>query len=501
MIPLLMENSMKSLLAMKNLTKLRFATCAVALLFASMAIAEDLNTQAQKMFNDLGAVGNITPPQAFKGQTMNTYTGGSLFMRTPTKNYQLANMQLPYIRAGCSGIDAFGGSMSHISGPEFKNMLKNITSAVPSVLFSMMIKSVQPLLGTTIDQLKSIETAVNSRNINTCNAAKSIATSLDQMGTLSQRACETAAQLTGDASDVAAAIQKCQDAAGAADVLAKSKADSSLKHIPPFSGNLVWELVKKSNPGLDQDDIELIMSMTGTTIYSDPVDGAPEPQSIQATITNIADLMYGNTIGPPQPGTAGNITLDLVKCPVPNDLLDKCLISPTSPRTSVTMQALSDRTLQLMQSISNKIATKGGVPTAAEQSFINAVPMPIYKLLSASTAINSTGIADAKIHQYSEYVAVEFAYGLLSRAARLGTGGTGNLDAHLTAPQIAQLAAHRDNARQLMVSLDSDRQSAYSKAQAFMSISQDIEQLQRNMRSNMSQQMADLMNFSGIGRR
>ena len=33
------------------------------------------------MFNSLGAIGNYTAPGAFRGQTFNTYTGGSLFMR------------------------------------------------------------------------------------------------------------------------------------------------------------------------------------------------------------------------------------------------------------------------------------------------------------------------------------------------------------------------------------------------------------------------------------
>ena len=50
----------------------------------------DLNSEAQQMFNDLGAMGNITTPGAFRGQTMNTYTGGSLMLRSPNKVYQLS---------------------------------------------------------------------------------------------------------------------------------------------------------------------------------------------------------------------------------------------------------------------------------------------------------------------------------------------------------------------------------------------------------------------------
>ena len=72
--------------------------------------AGDLNTEVNNMFNSLGAIGNYTAPGAFRGQTFNTYTGGSLFMRAPNKVYQLAAIQFPSAKAGCGGIDVFGGS-------------------------------------------------------------------------------------------------------------------------------------------------------------------------------------------------------------------------------------------------------------------------------------------------------------------------------------------------------------------------------------------------------
>ena len=46
----------------------------------------DLNTEMQEMFNDMGVLGNVTTPGAFRGQAMNLYTGGSLMMRTPGRS-------------------------------------------------------------------------------------------------------------------------------------------------------------------------------------------------------------------------------------------------------------------------------------------------------------------------------------------------------------------------------------------------------------------------------
>src|SRR6266498_2963121 len=77
----------------------------------SRSWAGDLQTEVDSMFNNLGAIGNYTAPGAFRGQTYNTYTGGSIFLRSPNKVYQLATIQFPYVKAACRGIDEHRGSL------------------------------------------------------------------------------------------------------------------------------------------------------------------------------------------------------------------------------------------------------------------------------------------------------------------------------------------------------------------------------------------------------
>src|SRR5260370_32149663 len=126
----------------------------------SRSWAGDLQTEVDSMFNNLGAIGNYTAPGAFRGQTYNTYTGGSIFLRSPNKVYQLATIQFPYVKAGCGGIDVFGGSFSHLSGVEFKNMLKSITPALPGVTFQLARSAVTPLLGQKAEWAQSLETVI-----------------------------------------------------------------------------------------------------------------------------------------------------------------------------------------------------------------------------------------------------------------------------------------------------------------------------------------------------
>jgi conjugative transfer pilus assembly protein TraH len=107
------------------------------------------------------------------GQTYNTYTGAA-FSCAPPQVYQLATIQFPYVKAGCGGIDVFGGSFSHLSAAEFKNMLKSITAALPGVAFQLALSAVTPLLGQKAEWAKSLETFITNARINSCETATAL---------------------------------------------------------------------------------------------------------------------------------------------------------------------------------------------------------------------------------------------------------------------------------------------------------------------------------------
>ena len=86
---------------------------------ADMARAADLSGEMKQMFDDIGAVSNVTGPGAFRSQAMGIYTGGELQMRAPTRNYQFFSVTMPSINAGCGGIDAYLGSFSLINSDQF----------------------------------------------------------------------------------------------------------------------------------------------------------------------------------------------------------------------------------------------------------------------------------------------------------------------------------------------------------------------------------------------
>ena len=472
-----------------NATRHAVVVLAAAALPVFSVQAASLDASAKQMFDDLGVVGNITTPQAFTGQTLNTYTGGTLFIRSPTRTYQLVSAAAPYIKSGCGGIDVFGGSFSHIASAEFKNMLKNITSALPAVVFQLLLKSVEPLFGTTVEWLKDAESFVNRANISSCEAAQAIVgTGASMMGFSSTKTCEGIATRLGIASDVDEAKTRCESSSDVDSVLTAGAANPATADMLPFEGNLVWESLRRWLH-LDDADRELIMSLTGTTIYPRASDGNPEPQFFPPTIRSIPDLLYGNT----DAGSAvplGQVKVKLLKCGSYPDCT-------TVTEQINVMPSLAVRVIGIMRSLSTKIATASGAPTVLERNFVNSVPLPVYRLLAASNAVNNTSIAEAKINQYADYVAVEFAQALLARAARMGVDA-GHLNARFDTTQREQLRLHQANAAQLLTTLATERQAAELRAQSFIAFASDVAQLERTMRANMPQQLADLMGYSGL---
>jgi len=271
--------------------------------------AGDLNAEVDNLFNNLGAIGNYTAPGAFRGQTFNTYTGGSLVMRSPNKVYQLAAIQFPSAKAGCGGIDVFGGSFSHISAAEFKNMLRNITAALPGIAFQLALESVSPMLGGLTKWAKGLETWINNARINSCETAKAlVSTAAESVGFSSQEACADIAIELGLESDRDAARRRCASDRPSILSSARSSEDAGIRNKAPFVGNLTWKALQYTGSTLDDAERELIMSIVGTVIFH-PEEAGRDPEPIAPTITSISHLLYGQAAG-----EGKNVIQHLLRC-------------------------------------------------------------------------------------------------------------------------------------------------------------------------------------------
>lgn len=456
---------------------------AVVLVLTSVSVcAGDLNSEVNTMFNNLGAIGNYTSPGAFRGQTFNTYTGGSLFMRSPNKVYQLTAIQFPSAKAGCGGIDVFGGSFSHISATEFKNMLRNITAALPGIAFQLALESVSPLLGGLTKWAKGLETWINNARINSCETAKAIVSSAaEAVGYSSQESCADLAVEMGLETDRDAARRRCGSDRPGVLASARSSGDPNIRNKAPFVGNLTWKALQYTGSYLDDQERELIMSIVGTIIYY-PDEAGRDPEPIAPTITSISQLLYGQAAA-----SGTDVVQHLLKC---NDYTN---CDSVTLNTSYTHTPFTAKVENMMRSIASKIATRTPIPNnSAEVGFVNQTTEPVYKMLSIGATIPGSGLADSLIAQYRDVIAADYAYVFLERNLRLGMAA---LDKDYTLQQVQRDRANdiRRRAQAMLLQLAQEKNLLYQKVGSFKAVSSHLEQLERQLRSSMPQHVIDML--------
>lgn len=463
------------------LTVLGTGLCVFALALPLQVRAGDLNSEVNAMFDELGAVGNYTAPGAFRGQAYNTYTGGSFIMRSPNRVYQLAAIQFPSAKAGCGGIDVFGGSFSHISAEEFKNMLRNITAALPGIAFQLALEAVSPLLGGLTKWAKGLETWINNARINSCETAKAIvSTAADAAGYSSQETCADLAIQMGLESDRDAARRRCGSDRASILSSARSSSDANVRAKAPFVGNLTWKALQHASAYLDDQERELIMSLVGTVIYYREEDNR-DPSPIPPTLTSISQLLYG------QAAAGSNVVQHLLKCNNYSDC-DQVTIDTGYQHTPFTQ-----RVETMMRSIADKIASRTPIPNPSpEVGFVNQVSEPVYKMLSIGATIPGSGLTDSLIGQYRDVIAADYAYVFLERNLRVGMSAM-DKDYQLDQIQREQAQQIRQRSQAMLLQLSQEKSLLYQKVGSFRAVANHLEQLERQLRSNLPQQVVDML--------
>jgi conjugative transfer pilus assembly protein TraH len=441
--------------------------------------AGDLNAETDKMFKDLSIIGNYTAPGAFRGQVFNTYSGGNLMLRAPNKTYQLIAIDLPEARGGCSGIDAFGGAFSHISSAQLKEMLKNVTSALPGIAFQLALDTVSPLLGSISSRFHHLAEMVNGQNKNTCSIATALVRSASEASNFStNKACQDVAVSLGIASDYADAEQRCKTDKPSILDAGKKSADPGVKNKVPFTGNLTWQALKRAGTKLDDKERELIMSMVGTVIFADGRD----PDPVAPTLTSIANLLYGQS-----DAGGGQVTQQILKCNN-HDTCDTVTIDENYKHTPFTK-----RVETLMRSISDKILTRTPILNdSAEVGFVNQTTEPVYRMLSVAAISNSKNLAEDMIGRYREVIAADYAYVFLDKNLRVGLNAL-DKDFLLDQKQESKARELRDRTTNLLAQLSREKSLYYQKVASMTAVSTQIEQMERQLRSGMPQHVLDML--------
>lgn len=335
---------------MNNRLKQITATLVITTLLAtpSVSLPGNLNSEMQGMFNALGTLGNVSSPGAFRGQAMNLYTGGSLFMREPSKNYALVRAQLPSLKAGCGGIDLFGGSFSFINKAQFVALLQNIGANAVGYAFKLALQSISPDIDKLLTELQDQINKINTMNINSCEAAQSLVNGVvGQYDNSIMSGCENISQYLGSVTDRADARVSCATNAPAVVKAAANSADPNLSNASFVQGNVVWDALNRVGGGISQQEKEFIMSIVGTIVLYPPDDtgAGAAPAYFAPTIVGLRDLLLGKA----DSATSGYVDVDLYQCDEATQCLNpsKITVSVQPFTTQVTQRLASEYPLAI----------------------------------------------------------------------------------------------------------------------------------------------------------
>jgi len=397
-----------------------------AMMLAPTMASANLQQQMNSMF---GSLVNTTSPQAYKGQRMGAFFGGSAYVRNKIVNTNIIGFVPPHISAGCGGIDMFAGSFSFINASQFQNLLRSIASNATGYFFQIALQTMCPTCMEEMSKLQKAVQGLNSLAGNSCMLGKAMVDSAAMAVIPGDVAQDSVLGRVRDAAakDAAANTPAFQDAFDSLWPLDNTNTENKISATDPnflknngYIGNVAWMLMKDSAVGSwmsfgDQDMEETIMSLTGTFVAYDANTTVASPggtdkslsSKVYDPILSPEDLVYGN-----------KNRVEIYRCGADPD----CMM-PT--KTAVTnFKDFTTRITEILvgNGTSPGIVMKFANPTGqaytpTETAFIENTPAPIVAMIR-SLAQQGEFTAKMFAESLAPWIAREMAYRFASEMIR-----------------------------------------------------------------------------------
>ena len=384
-----------------------------ALTFAANPTTADVASDLRNFWENSGGGVNVTRPLSYQGQRAGFVSLGSVQVRTRTRNTQLAHIQLPSVRAGCGGIDLFGGAFSFLSEEELIALMEAIMQNAAGFAFELALESMSPAVQETVAKLRDLAQQVNSININSCEAGQALAASLwPAIDGASQHICTTMGSYQGLFADHIQSRHNCGTGGRQSSTLAQ--AGDEMREQVPVDINYAWDAIKK-NPFLSSDQrlAEFFMTLTGTIITTAPAndDEGPQHNPIPpraASQEMVQALVDGGTV-------------QIWRCNN-NDCLEPTLQNVTIPRSSALIDKTSDTIADMRD------ALRDGDETLSDEAvaLLGMTSVPVLDMLITGMSYQHIFV-DTEIDAMAEVVAVDLAMIYVDQALQEMSAAAGRL--------------------------------------------------------------------------
>lgn len=336
-----------------------------AVVFSSVPLgtsASGMQTQMDRVF---GEMVNVTTPGVYENQRRGVLSAGRVTIKGKIVEENIVSFVPPSWKAGCGGVDLFGGSFSFINAEQIVQLLRSVASNAKGYAFQLALDNVFPEGAKIIEQFQKKVQELNQHLGNSCQLAQGAVNDLTSSFDVKHK---TDASLSGTASglfgDFFGSKQETEGKSPTRAIRENNPAEYKEKH----TGNLVWKQLKNNNVRTwftsgDSALMRSVMSTTGTVVIGDVTEGDPDSNPISSVrgIIKLADLIEG-----------GNLTV--FQC---GDGEDYCLELTKTTENIVGLKAKVINILSGTHSstgIINKFATNIGVLTEEEKNFMASMP-------------------------------------------------------------------------------------------------------------------------------
>lgn len=377
---------------------------AVLLVCVPLPALADIGAGLDSMFMTTG-----NEPAIYQSQRRMGFDLGTFRLRAPINKVNVINLTPPTFRAGCGGVDLFGGSFTFIDEEQFRQMLRQIGANALGYAFKLALATMCEKCDSILTGLQNSINELNRMQVDSCRWASGLVN--DFAGAMDFKVNEEAVQ-EGSASamfqDGFAAIKDLFDNPGGATSGGDASGADPTKR--DKVGNYTWNALLAANaggrfsfPAGNYTHNEVLMSIAGTFIKRAPNAAETEEGELNGPISariKYKDLKEGKTA---EAGANENL-IPLYAC----DELIQCLDPTDGPDWSFA--GINVWATGMLQQAADHMANPATASTdhvAVLQNFLATLPLPVVRHMQV---LQGDDVALRRyVDQIDEYVAAAYS--------------------------------------------------------------------------------------------
>ncbi|HDO1358934.1 TPA: conjugal transfer protein TraH [Aeromonas veronii] len=387
---------------------------------ADTAEAHGLQSEMDKLF---GQMSNTTPPGVYESQRRGVLAGGRVTGKAKIFDENIVAFAPPSWKAGCGGVDLFGGSLSFINADQIVQLLRSVAANAKGYAFQLALDNVFPDGAKWIENFQKKVQALNEHLGNSCQLAQGIVNDATSSFDMQHKTdASLKATTTGLFEDFFASNTQSTGKSPMEELKANKPTEYK-----KLIGNIVWKQLKSNNTSSwfsygDNTLLESIMSLTGTVIIGDLIN---DPNATgNGAKTSPLTTLPGNKISLSDLISGGSVKI--YSCG--SDTTD-CLTAGTAGggNKTIVLKGMRNQITDILLGTSStpgviyKYATNSGTLTDPEKAFVSNLPGGMGAIVRNLSVLSQDG-ANLFATESSGSIVLAMMYGFTEeffRAARI----------------------------------------------------------------------------------